>query len=181
MRRLACIFAIMAGAVAACSPPHPEAKARQDYTAPTKWVASSAAPFPLRVSYHDLMSGIIGASAFPIFQLSQREQPLVTSDWTRVGAAATNLIAMSSLLSMEGMSPEDRRRFNDPDWLAMVTGLREASLQVAAAADQQDRSQLVSAAAAVGKSCQTCHEQFQKAPPSRNADLASNTRTGATP
>lgn len=168
---------IVAGAITSCTP-KPEADAsKNQHVSAVRLDSEITDPLPLRVSYLDLMTGVIGASAFPVFELSKREQPMTASEWVRVGAAATNLIAMSSLLSMEGSSPEDRRRFNDPDWIKMVGAFRDASLGIAAAAAQHDRDAFVSSAVAVGQSCQTCHAKFDKAPPAKNTDLA-NTKGG---
>ena len=160
-------------ALASCAPKPDVNATSEPQVSPVKLEKIVTEPLPLRVSYLDLMTGVIGASAFPLFELSGSKRPLTASEWVRVGSAATKLVAMSTLLSMEGAAPEDQRRFDDPEWINLVNAFRDASLSVTAAADQNDRDAFASAAIAVGQSCQTCHAKFAKKPASRNPDLAS--------
>lgn len=121
-------------------------------------------PFPLLVPYRGLMIGLIDWSAYGIFKLSVTNSPMDDDDWSAAGMAAVNIIATSTLLSMEGSGADDKRRLSDPAWRGMVGDLQNASLFVAMAVQQRNRADFVRRANLLADTCQACHDKFRVLP-----------------
>ncbi len=121
-------------------------------------------PLPLLVPYRGLMVGIVDWSAYGIFTVAESEKQLNDSDWTAAGMAAVNIIATSTLLTMPGSGKVDAVRLADPKWRDMVAEMQNASVFVAMAVQQKNRSGLTTAADLLAESCRVCHEHFTAMP-----------------
>jgi hypothetical protein len=121
-------------------------------------------PLPLLVPYRGLMVGVIDWSAYGIFKLSTTDRPMDDDDWSAAGMAAVNIIATSTLLSMEGSGAEDKRRHSNPAWIGMAGDLQNASVLVAMAVQQRNRAEFVRMANLLADTCQTCHDRFRVLP-----------------
>lgn len=121
-------------------------------------------PLPLLVPYRGLMVGMIDWSAYGIFSLSTSDAAMDEDAWTAAGMAAVNIIAATSLLSMQSANADDKRRASDTTWRGMVTDMQNASLLIAMSVQQRDRAEFTRTANLLANTCQTCHDKFRVLP-----------------
>lgn len=127
-------------------------------------IAATQEPLPLLVPYRGLMVGMIDWSAYGIFSLSTSDAAMDEDAWTAAGMAAVNIIAATSLLSMESANADDKRRSSDAGWRGMVTDMQNASLLIAMAVQQRDRAEFTRTANVLANTCQACHDEFRVLP-----------------
>ncbi len=130
-------------------------------------------PLPLLVPYRGLMVGIVEESAYEIFDLALGNGTPSDEEWAAAGLDAVNLIAVSTLLSMQGSGRADLSRYNEPAWRLLVDDMQNASVFVALATEQRNRKDLRRTANLLADTCQTCHEQFRIPPDRRASEFAS--------
>lgn len=130
----------------------------------TSIAATQDEPLPLLVPYRGLMVGMIDWSAYGIFSLSTSNTAMDEDAWTAAGMAAVNIIAATSLLSMESANADDKRRSSDAAWRGMVADLQNASLLIAMAVQQRDRAEFTRTANVLANTCQACHDKFRVLP-----------------
>lgn len=136
-------------------------------------------PLPLLVPYVGLMTGIIGWSAYGITDLADQGGPRTGDDWDAAGMAAVNLVAMSTLLSMEGSGAGDFHRYSHPEWKGFVSDFQNASLLVALAVHDRDTAAYLHFSDVLTDTCQACHSRFKTAPPDATTELAGLTASGS--
>lgn len=128
-------------------------------------------PLPLLVPYLGLMTGIIGWSAYGIADLAKQGGPRTERDWDAAGMAAVNLVATSTLLSMEGPGTGDIHRYSHPEWKSFVSDFQNASLLVALAVHTRDAADYLQFADLLADTCEACHRRFKTAPPDATTEL----------
>lgn len=140
---------------------------------------ASEKPLPLLVPYLGLMTGIIDWSAYGIADLAGQGGPETESDWEAAGMAAVNLVAVSTLLSMEGTGPGDLRRYAHPEWKGLVSDFQNASLLVALAVQHRDTAAYLQFADTLTDTCEACHRRFKTSPPAPTTEFAGLAATDA--
>lgn len=129
-------------------------------------------PLPLAVPYHTLMTGMIGGSAFLLFQLVGKPGALNSDEWAIANSAASDMSALATLLSLEGTNGPDSQKFHDPDWRSMVGSMHKASAQVARSVLLQDQTAFNRSVTSLAESCQACHAHFLVAQPEEGTQIA---------
>jgi len=133
---------------------------------------ASDKPLPLLVPYLGLMIGIIGWSAYGIADLADKGGPETESDWEAAGMAAINLVAVSTLLSMEGSGPGDLARYSHSEWKALASDFQNASLLVALAVQHRDTTAYLKFADTLAETCEACHKRFKTSSPAPTTEFA---------
>jgi hypothetical protein len=101
-----------------------------------------------------------GAAGFQLFRHAEAKSSLTEKEWSEAGKAATDLVAIATLLSLEGGGKHDRARHRDPYWHAMSRDMQAASVKVAIAASTRDHAAFQDSLGMLGDSCQACHARF---------------------
>lgn len=122
------------------------------------------APLPLLVPLQGVMAGIVTDGAITIFRSAASAQPLSEEDWLTTGLAAINLIGASSLITLAGTGPQDRRRIADPRYRMWAEAMQGASVSIGSAAARQNRTDFLAGARRLADVCDSCHALYQDRP-----------------